>query len=1413
MAAARAGIKTFLIADVRGYTAFTQERGDDAAARLATRFAELAQSKVEACEGSLVELRGDEALAVFDSARKAIQAAIELQMQFVEQTVADPTLPLAVGIGLDAGEAVPVDGGYRGGALNLAARLCSLAGPGEVFSSREVVHLARRVDGVKYIERGSVRLKGFEDPIEVVTIRPESEDLAQNLAFRRALGPTTAGTPDALGTRNPYKGLRAFEEADADDFFGREVLTEHLVERLAHTRFLAVVGPSGSGKSSVVRAGLVPALRRAALPGSERWRIVQIYPGAHPLEELEAGLLRVAEGAPPTLLRQLEDGDRGLARALKRILPEGDSELVLVVDQFEEVFTLVAEEERRVHFLASLEAAVTDPHSRVRVVTTLRADFYDRPLLYSGFAELLRDYVEALVPLTPEEFERAITMPAERTGVRFEPGLLSELVADVANEPGTLPLLQYALTELYERREGTVMTRAAYRAIGGVSGALAGRAEQTFDGLSAGAAEAAHQLFLRLVAVSEGSEDTRRRVEREELEGLQVDQMALAEAMEAFGNSRLLSFDRDPRTGGATVEVAHEALLREWGRLRGWIHASRGDVVLHRRLANTAAEWTAADRDPSYVLRGGNLAQFEAWSARSGLALTVDESDFLNASRVESQRELEGQRRQNRRLKALLAGAGVLLVAAVAAGAVAFVQRGSAQHQATVALARRLGAQAVIEPRLDRAMLLASAAVQFDHSPETEGTLLSTLLRSPFAVGTLTLPISVRPCCGMTLSPDGRTLAVSDNAGHVRFVDTRAHRVREVVPAFGFTQPVAYAANGSVVADFGGQNPKIDVLDANTLRIRRRLRPSKAWLSAPSDFPARPFIVTPDGRQVLLVYSVARSDGKPGEARVDRWSIRSGKLVHSSGIGIDGARAAALIDNGRRLAVAGASRLGFYDPRTLRRLRSVPIPAGITAAFDSEGRHAAVGTETGSLTLVDLVSGRVMSASGAHGAALIRAEFSPDGRRLVTTADDGSVIVWDSESARPLERLVGHAARPLGVAFSSDGETLYTSSLDGAIFEWDLGHDRRFGTPIDTGAKEAFGPDLPDLPPLALAPGGDRFAVRVDGSTVGIVGTEPGQARRTFDVSFGDLVNGSDVVGDPRDVHALAWSPAGRLIAATGSSGQVEIWDVAGAPRRVHRLRGLHSVNGLPEAVQSVAFSPDGAIVAAADLNHTPGTLPLAGRVAAWRVGTGHPLWPPRNLGSAAAAIAFAPDGRRMAVGLDDGRTRIVEVDSAKTQRTLPRFAENDGVTAVAFARDGTLATGMNSGVVRLWNPATGEEIGHPTQVAAAPVGSISFHPDGKTFATAGGSDGIVKLWTTKTQQQFGNAFPGPPGPWGHAQFVASGNRLVVVYGGGEAFVWPTSVAAWKEHACAVAGRNLTREEWARFVGNRPYTKVCPPAR
>ena len=803
MATVEAGIKTFLIADVRGYTRFTNERGDEAAARLATRFAELAREAIEAAGGRLVELRGDEAMAVFDSARQAIRAASEMQERFVAETVADASLPFAVGIGIDAGEAVPVDGGYRGGALNLAARLCSLAGPGEVLVSPGVTHLARKVEGLDYVERGAVRLKGLEKPVDVVAVRPEREDVARDLAFRRALDPALAG---AVETRNPYKGLRAFSEDDAADFFGRETLTEHLVERLAKTRFLAVVGPSGSGKSSVVRAGLVPRLREGALPGSERWTVVEMFPGAYPLEELEGGA-SACRGHPrqPDCSSKLQEDELGLLRAVKRLVAADDDGVRAGARRRPARGGVHPRRGRDpAHALPRVaRARGPDPHARLRVVVTLRADFYDRPLLYSGFAELLRDYVEALVPLKADEFERAIAGPAERVGARFEPGLLSELVTDVADEPGALPLLQYALTELYERREGSTLTADAYSAIGGISGALAGRAEEIYGGLGEPAQEAARQLFLRLVTLGEGAEDTRRRVERTELASMEVDQGALEEAIQEFGAWRLLSFDRDPRSGTPTIEVAHEALMREWGRFRRWIDSGREQVRLHRRLAAATREWEEAGRESSYLLRGSNLAQFELLAGDSTIALTELEREFVEASTAANELELARQRRQNRRLKGLLAGAVALLVVAVVAGAIALASRSHAQHEAKVALGRELGAEAVSQPRIDLAMLLARESLNLDRSTQTEGTLLATLLRAPTVVGTFTMPIEDRPQ-DVRVSPNGRTIAVITNNGVMRLYSTRNHHKVGEFPL----DNTEYAYVPTTVATFSGSLPR-----------------------------------------------------------------------------------------------------------------------------------------------------------------------------------------------------------------------------------------------------------------------------------------------------------------------------------------------------------------------------------------------------------------------------------------------------------------------------------------------------------------------------------------------------------------------------------------------------------------------------
>ena len=521
--------------------------------------------------------------------------------------------------------------------------------------------------------------------------------LSHDVTAAELAGRTRAALPDAP-VRNPYKGLLAFREEDADDFFGREAMTEELLERLARPERepLVVVGPSGSGKSSLVRAGLLPLLRAGGIPGSASWRIVELVPGSHPSEELEAALVELVPERTADLLVALRQDERGLVRAAELALAGDESaELLLVLDQFEELFTLVDDEERRVRFLALL-AATAGSESRVRVVLTLRADFYDRPLRYPGFSEFVERGTIAVHPLTGDELRRAVVEPAHRAGLSVEDGLVAEMVADVQGEPGALPLLQYALSELYERRDERTLTLESYQEIGGISGALARRADELFLSLAEDAQATVRRLFTRLVALGEGAEDTRRRVLRSEVDAIPGGEETIGEVIDAYGRHRLLAFDRDPISGGPTVEIAHEALLREWPRLRGWIDQDRDGLRLLRHLSESAAAWDRLGRDEGDLYRGARLEQSLAWTEAHPSDLNPLETEFLvarperrDADRRAEQERIEQRIRQNRRLRVALAVIAVALLGAIVAGVLAFDQRGEANQQAERAEAER----------------------------------------------------------------------------------------------------------------------------------------------------------------------------------------------------------------------------------------------------------------------------------------------------------------------------------------------------------------------------------------------------------------------------------------------------------------------------------------------------------------------------------------------------------------------------------------------------------------------------------------------------------------------------------------------------------------------------------------------------
>jgi basic membrane lipoprotein Med (substrate-binding protein (PBP1-ABC) superfamily)/DNA-binding SARP family transcriptional activator len=448
-------------------------------------------------------------------------------------------------------------------------------------------------------------------------------------------------------TRNPFKGLRPFREPDAGDFFGRGLLVGQMTERLAAGhRLISLVGPSGSGKSSVVAAGLIPRLRAgSAGPAGQAWRVVLVTPGVSPLREAQDALrLSAAAGGRPGGGPPEPDASATAPHTDALVAPAlpGDGPMLLVIDQFELVFEL-ADEGLASQFLSAIASAARGAQGRLSMVLTLRADYYDRPLLHSAFAEVFIPSVINVAPMTAEELEQAIVAPAQRVGVGVEPALLAELVADTANRPGSLPLLQYALTELFDQRTGAMLSRAGYGAIGGLRGLLSRRAEELYLGMSPEAQQAAMQVFLRLVRSGRGPADSHRRLLLSELTDIGIDPVVLSEILTTFGRHRLLTFDREATSGQATVEIAHEALLVEWQRLAGWIDRHRAALRRHTSLAAATEEWELAGRHVDYLLAGSRLAEFDGWLHGGVLRLTGSERQYLEAS-TSRQRHQEGER-------------------------------------------------------------------------------------------------------------------------------------------------------------------------------------------------------------------------------------------------------------------------------------------------------------------------------------------------------------------------------------------------------------------------------------------------------------------------------------------------------------------------------------------------------------------------------------------------------------------------------------------------------------------------------------------------------------------------------------------------------------------------------------------------
>jgi hypothetical protein len=796
----------------------------------------------------------------------------------------------------------------------------------------------------------------------------------------------------------PYKGLGRYEPDDAGFFYGRERLVAELVTHIVGAGLVGVVGPSGSGKSSLVRAGLLPALADGMLPGSDSWRQVLMRPGEHPLRVLaEVGDHHSLSGA---------GGDTPLLRQLA-----GHERVLLVVDQFEEAFTICRDAAERAAFLATLaEAARAD--NLVTVVVAVRADYYGHCAADPDLASLLAANHLLVGPMSSGELRRAVELPARRAGLQLEPGLAEAMIGEVADEPGGLPLLSCALLESWQHRHGRTLTLAAYEQTGGVRGAVARLAERAWLGLAPDEQAVARRILLRLAGPGEGEGVVRRRVPLDEVAPA-GDERSRA-VLGALVDQRLLSVGED------SVEVAHEALLREWPRLRAWLEEDVQGRALHRHLIGAAREWDQSGRDLGELYRGARLTGALDWARDHDADLNELEREFLQAGRAAAEREVADARRRaeqeahtSRRLRGLLAVLAGVLVLALVAGGLALTLRGRAERVALVADARRLGAQALLEDELDRSLLLARQGVDLDDSVETRSDLLAALLRSPAATAVLRGDLDGIGQ-GLGLSRDGRLLAAGDGGGRVAIFDLRTRRLlrKGFQGHHAMVGDLEFSPDESLLAvpAKGELSRTLPIWDVHDGKVRQQL----SWAD---DQFVTGVKFSSDGRTLVALTEPDTTDptGQRRPAFLTRWDVTSGRRL-TGPIRISSQSGDTLLTSpdGARLIVVNGIETLVLAAGTFRVLRRFPHkqaqPQSFAAALrPTDGRTLALWPDNGPIEFLDLVNGQRRTGGRPEGGAW-SIRFSPDGMTLATGGDD-AVKLWDVASGQLLETFQGHEAR------------------------------------------------------------------------------------------------------------------------------------------------------------------------------------------------------------------------------------------------------------------------------------------------------------------------------------------------------------------------------------------------------------------